>query len=322
MAEGKKDSVPSKHCRVKIGLEIVQWSIFLRGMLMGLCDLIPGISGGTIALATGIYDKLLHNVNQINFQFIKAFFRFDFRYLYNSLNWKFLFSLFLGMGSSVLLFCRVIAYCLGTPSLCFLLYSVIFGLAIGVIIYLIRQINEWKLCSFLFMALGFGVSFFFTFFGKCNLDYHVADCSVFFFDPALICSGAIAIAMGLLPGVSGSFVLLLLGQYYKVIGAVASITKGFSLSPFLVFLNLFLGIFAGAFFFSKIITFFLKKYNSFTLSFLSGLMIGAVHVIYPYSRDGYVFNFFSFDFYFSLILIIAASLLVLILKKNYTKMKT
>jgi putative membrane protein len=303
-------------------LGFIYWNIFLRGMIMGLSELIPGISGGTIALATGIYDRLLHNINQINFKFIKAFFRLDLIYIYNALSWKFLFSLLFGMLSSLLVFCRIITFCLAKSSLHFLLYSIIFGLVLGTIIHLLQQIKKWSISSVLFFVSGFGISFLITFFGGCN-DTNVScqspDLPLLFFDPLLIISGTIAIAMALLPGISGCFVLLLFGQYYKVIEAVASITTGFGFAPFFVFINLFFGMFLGAFFFSKAITFLLDKYTFFTISFLSGLMIGSIHIICPYNSSCFNHNLFSFVFCFSLILVIFAILLVLYVKKKSYK---
>lgn len=308
------ETVPAKKLLLKKLFGFIYLNIFFRGMIIGLSELVPGISAGTIAFATGIYDQLLYNINQINLRLIKAILRLDLNFIYKALDWKFLISLMLGAVVSVMSFSRIVAFCLLDPRLNFLIYSTIFGLVLGATIFLLRKIKNGNIYHFFLLSLAMLISYYFTSFLTFSSS---SQTSCHIFDPVLIFSAIIAISMAMLPGISGSFILLVLGQYHKVIKAIASFTTGFDLLAFSTLLNLGIGVFLGVLFFSKAITFLLKKHHTATLSFLSGLMIGSLHIIWPFKNHlSGTFILGSVYFYLSLILIVFAFFIVLFLQKN------
>ena len=293
---------------------VMSLECFFKGMIMGLSDIIPGISGGTVAFATGIYERLLSNIKQIDLKFIIAILNRDFKYLKNILDWKFLFSITSGMVISILLFSKMVIFVLSDSMLSFYLYALILGLVIGSIVFLIKEMQKWRALTYFIFILGAVISFFLS--KISTVVSEITNSQMLFFDPLLILSGSIAITAMLLPGISGSFILLMFGQYYKVMKAISSITRQFDLLSYATLINLSLGIFLGVLFFSKTIIFLLDRYKNNTLSFLIGLMSGSIYLIWPYKNVGNLTNIISFNFVISLFLITFGIMFVLFFKKN------
>ena len=238
--------------------------IFIRGLLMGSADIVPGVSGGTIALITGIYDHLIGSISKINFGFLKPLFKGNIKGFWSALldevDFAFFIPLALGIGIAMLTIAKVVTYCMDVYTA--LTYSFFIGLIIASAYVLFRKINELNVKHVLFAVLGCILAYIFV-----SLNPIAANHSL----PVLFISGLIAICAMILPGISGSFLLLLLGQYEYMLTALHT----FSLTEIIVFIA---GAFIGILSFSKLLNYLIKNYESFTMAFLIGVMVGTLKI--------------------------------------------
>ena len=241
--------------------------LFLKGMAMGISDLIPGISGGTIALLLGIYKDFISSLKSINYKSFIYLIRLDFKKLNNQLNLCFLLPVFFGILSSIFIFSSLISFLLLDYK--FLLFSFFFGLIFFSSIRLISNLKPSSTLDFLtvFVGLVIGLSFFF-------ISSISTSNSIF----SIFLAGFIAISAMLLPGISGSYILLILGKYEFMLDSISS----FNWINILIFS---LGAIAGILSFSKMIHYLLKNYYRSTIFFLSGLMMGALNKVWPWQLD-------------------------------------
>ena len=241
--------------------------LFLKGMAMGISDLIPGISGGTIALLLGIYKDFISSLKSINYKSFIYLVRLDFKKLNNQLNLCFLLPIFFGILSSIFIFSSLISFLLLDYKV--LLFSFFFGLIFFSSIRLISSLKPTSTLDFftVFVGLVIGLSFFFV----SSLSTSNSIFSIFL-------AGFIAISAMLLPGISGSYILLILGKYEFMLDSISS----FNWINILIFS---LGAIAGILSFSKMIHYLLKNYYRSTIFFLSGLMMGALNKVWPWQLD-------------------------------------
>ena len=241
--------------------------LFLKGMAMGISDLIPGISGGTIALLLGIYKDFISSLKSINYKSFIYLIRLDFKKLNNQLNLCFLLPVFFGILSSIFIFSSLISFLLLDYKI--LLFSFFFGLIFFSSIRLISNLKPSSTLDFLtvFVGLVIGLSFFF-------ISSISTSNSIF----SIFLAGFIAISAMLLPGISGSYILLILGKYEFMLDSISS----FNWINILIFS---LGAIAGILSFSKMIHYLLKNYYRSTIFFLSGLMMGALNKVWPWQLD-------------------------------------
>ena len=241
--------------------------LFLKGMAMGISDLIPGISGGTIALLLGIYKDFISSLKSINYKSFIYLVRLDFKKLNNQLNLCFLLPVFFGILSSIFIFSSLISFLLLDYKV--LLFSFFFGLIFFSSIKLISSLKPSSTLDFLtvFVGLVIGLSFFFV----SSLSSSNSIFSIFL-------AGFIAISAMLLPGISGSYILLILGKYEFMLDSISS----FNWINILIFS---LGAISGILSFSKMIHYLLKNYYRSTIFFLSGLMMGALNKVWPWQLD-------------------------------------
>ena len=241
--------------------------LFLKGMAMGISDLIPGISGGTIALLLGIYEKFIQSLKSINYSTLIYLLKLDFKKLNDQLNFNFILPVFVGILISIFLFSSLISYLLINHKI--LLFSFFFGLIFFSSLKLISSLNPNSLFDFslIFSGLILGLSLLFI--GQLSLSDSII--SVFF-------SGFIAISAMLLPGISGSYILLILGKYQFMLDSISSLLW----TNILVFA---FGAVFGILSFSKIIFWLLNKYYKSTILFLSGIMLGALNKVWPWQNN-------------------------------------
>ncbi len=241
--------------------------LFLKGMAMGISDLIPGISGGTIALLLGIYKDFISSLKSINYKSFIYLIRLDFKKLNNQLNLCFLLPVFFGILSSIFIFSSLISFLLLDYKV--LLFSFFFGLIFFSSIRLISNLKPSSTLDFLtvFVGLITGLSFFIV----SSLSTSNSIFSIFL-------AGFIAISAMLLPGISGSYILLILGKYEFMLDSISS----FNWINILIFS---LGAITGILSFSKMIHYLLKNYYTSTIFFLSGLMMGALNKVWPWQLD-------------------------------------
>ena len=241
--------------------------LFLKGMAMGISDLIPGISGGTIALLLGIYKDFISSLKSINYKSFIYLVRLDFKKLNNQLNLCFLLPVFFGILSSIFIFSSLISFLLLDYKV--LLFSFFFGLIFFSSIRLISSLKPTSTLDFftVFVGLVIGLSFFFV----SSLSTSNSIFSIFL-------AGFIAISAMLLPGISGSYILLILGKYEFMLDSISS----FNWINILIFS---FGAVTGILSFSKMIHYLLKNYYRSTIFFLSGLMMGALNKVWPWQLD-------------------------------------
>lgn len=266
---------------------------FLKGFAMGTVDIIPGISGGTMALILGIYQKIIDELKIISFKNIKK------------INYGFLVPLFLGIITAIISLARIIHYLLENHSI--YLYSFFFGLIIASI-FIILPKNLYKNKKFLFVILGFLIAWFIS--GSASINTANNYLNIFL-------SGAIAICAMILPGISGSFILLILGKYEFMISVLKNPFTDNNLIYIIVFVA---GCIIGLLSFVRLLSYTFKKYYNISLAILIGFMAGALRKVWPFGdfiRDK------SFDIYFYLsILILIIGILTGILIAKIGKQKS
>jgi len=241
--------------------------ISLKGMAMGAADVVPGVSGGTIAFISGIYEELLNSISSFNFSLINIFKNEGFKSVWIKVNGNFLVSLFVGILISVLSLAKLIESMLENHPI--VIWSFFFGLVLASIIYIGKQITKWTKGSFLCLILGAILAFYIT-----TLNPMVSANSSPWF---LFLAGMIAICAMILPGISGSFILVLLGAYKPVLNALN--TKDFvSIIIFLV------GAVLGLLSFSRMLKWLFSTYKNYTLATLTGFIIGSLNKIWPWKE--------------------------------------
>ena len=241
--------------------------ISLKGMAMGAADVVPGVSGGTIAFISGIYEELLNSISSFNFSLINVFKNEGFKSVWIKVNGNFLVSLFVGILISVLSLAKLIESMLENHPI--VIWSFFFGLVLASIIYIGKQITKWTKGSVLCLILGAMLAFYIT-----TLNPMVSANSSPWF---LFLVGMIAICAMILPGISGSFILVLLGAYKPVLNALN--TKDFvSIIIFLV------GAILGLLSFSRMLKWLFSTYKNYTLATLTGFIIGSLNKIWPWKE--------------------------------------
>lgn len=254
--------------------------LYLKGFSMGAADVVPGVSGGTIAFITGIYDELINSIRSVNFLAVKVLIKEGPLAFWKHINGRFLAVLLLGILTSVVTLARLIKYLLVNEPI--LIWSFFFGLIIASVIYVGKQIEKWDIANVISLALGAILAYLITISspagGIDNLPY------IFF-------SGTIAICAMILPGISGSFILLLLGSYSVILGSVTGfsdalkvgnteelILYGTKLAVFAI------GCFIGIILFTRLLGFVLNNYRSVTISVLTGFMVGSLNKVWPWKE--------------------------------------
>ncbi|MFN3909126.1 MAG: DUF368 domain-containing protein [Flavobacterium sp.] len=254
--------------------------LYLKGMAMGAADVVPGVSGGTIAFISGIYQELIDSIHQINFGLWKVWKQDGLAACWKQANGNFLFFLVAGIATSILSLAKLITYLLHHHAV--LLWSFFFGLILASIWMIYQQTNRWKWQE----MLAFLASTFFAFYLTIMQPTTSPDSYGFIF-----LSGFFAIIAMILPGISGAFILLLLGSYEVIIGSLGSLTplikaqdwEGLAvvISKLAVFgIGAILGLKA----FSGVLHWMFAHYKNITLVVLTGFMVGSLNKIWPWKQ--------------------------------------
>ncbi|MDW7690884.1 DUF368 domain-containing protein [Flammeovirgaceae bacterium SG7u.111] len=254
--------------------------LFLKGLAMGAADVVPGVSGGTIAFITGIYEELLFSIKSVDLKALKLLLKFDFKGFWEKINGSFLLVLFAGIGTALVTFSRVVLYLLANQPI--LLWSFFFGLIIASALLVAKQIKAWSVGVILALIIGTGVAFWITtlsaFAGNEGVLY------VFF-------CGAIAICAMILPGISGSFILILLGAYEYIFGSLQKLIDALvatNMTEILVNLKVILafmiGCVTGIISFSHLLTWLFKKYHDIIVAALIGFLFGSLNKVWPWKE--------------------------------------
>lgn len=254
--------------------------ITLKGLAMGAADVVPGVSGGTIAFISGIYKELIDSINNVNFSVFKTLKTSGFKASWKQINGNFLFALVLGIAISILTFAKIITYSLEHYPI--LVWSFFFGLVIASIAFIWKDIDKWELRTVFFLIFGSVVSYFITIMEPTSSP----DSYLYLF-----LSGFVAIIAMILPGVSGAFILLLMGSYETVINTINQFRDGlFNFNwdvlqqALLKLLTFAVGAIIGLKLFSKVLHWMFENHKNSTLALLIGFMIGSLNKIWPWKE--------------------------------------
>lgn len=234
---------------------------------MGAADVVPGVSGGTIAFISGIYEELLTSIANVNFSALKIAKKEGLKAAWTHLNGSFLLALFLGIAISVVSLAKVIKWLLENEPI--LLWSFFFGLVLASVIYVGKQISKWKAPTVIALIVGVFVTYYIT-----TLNPMVNENSTPWF---MFFAGALAICAMILPGISGAFILVLLGAYKPVLDAVNN-------RDFFTIAFVGLGAIVGLLSFSRVLKWLFAKFKNITLATLTGFIIGSLNKIWPWKE--------------------------------------
>jgi putative membrane protein len=337
---------------------VTMLGLVMRGMLMGVADIIPGVSGGTVAFLTGIYEQLLDSIKSFDAGVVRDIFMLRWRSCVDKISWRFLLPLLTGICFSFVALARVFTLLLNHEVYYSYLYAIFFGLIMASALLCMKLVKKWDVRHILFFVVGAAVAFAATeprFAGKGDKELYdiylpalheesrgkeiqnyddgmlrgitraemgtlvaqgkipattpvqghgtrevvraldvVSEKEEGFFDIWIMACGSLAICAMLLPGISGSYLLVILGVYSVVIEALADVVSGlqhgeieyYSLS---IVISLAVGCLCGAAFFSRCISWLFSRYRSHMTATLIGCMIGAVRSVWPFWRYEYVF---------------------------------
>ncbi|ANQ20146.1 DUF368 domain-containing protein [Vibrio natriegens] len=239
---------------------------FFKGMAMGAADVVPGVSGGTIAFITGIYDTLLESIRRINPRLLSIWKREGTKAAFNHINGFFLITLFSGIFVSIATLAKLITWLLNTHPIP--IWSFFFGLILVSVYHIVRQVEKRDAIRFITLLVGVAFAYSITVLKPLHMEPTMVNTLI---------AGSVAICAMILPGISGSFILLLIGMYTPVLAAV----KGFQVDILALFLT---GCVIGLLTFSHLLSWLLRHFRDATLMFLTGLMIGTLPKIWPWKE--------------------------------------
>ena len=240
--------------------------LFLKGVFMGIAEIIPGVSGGTIAFITGIYEELINSIKSINASSLKLLLSFKLSLFWKQINGSFLLTLLVGMLTSILALSRVIVFLIEEHP--FKIWGFFFGLIIASTIVIFYQIKLVNSKVFISALIGLIISSYIA----LEAPSSTPNSNLFIF-----LSGAIAISAMILPGISGSFILVFLSKYEFILNSL----NNFDVAVISVFIG---GCVVGLVTFSRVFSYLFKKYNDVVISVLVGFLLGSLFKIWPFYK--------------------------------------
>lgn len=243
----------------------IQYALLtLKGMAMGAADVVPGVSGGTIAFISGIYEELITSINNINLEAISVLTKQGVKAAWSHVNGTFFVFLLAGIGISILSLSKLVLYLLAEHPI--LIWSFFFGLVVASSWLVSRSVNKWNLGTVSSLIIGIVIAFFIS-----SAQTVAAGASGWY----IFLSGAIAICAMILPGISGSFILVLMGSYHIVLNALHD--------KDLAMIGLFAsGCMIGILSFARLLKYLFSKFKEITVSLLTGFMIGSLYKVWPW----------------------------------------
>lgn len=238
--------------------------LFLKGIGMGGADVVPGVSGGTIAFITGIYEELLDSIKSVDVEALKLLASFKLSAFWQKINGGFLLPLFLGILTSVFSLASLMHYLLNNHAIS--LWSFFFGLIVVSSILVLRETKKWRVVNVIGIFAGVAIAYFIT-----EATPTTTPDSYWF----IFLAGAIAICAMILPGISGAFILLIFGKYAFITAAVSNL-------DFAVIAVFGIGCIIGLLTFARGVSWLLKRYHDIAIGLLSGFMIGSLNKVWPW----------------------------------------
>ena len=240
--------------------------IFLRGLLMGAADIVPGVSGGTVAFITGIYDQLLDSLRAVDLEFLARLSRLDIAGAWQHINGRFLLALLLGIATSIFSLAQLVSWVLEHHPVP--LWAFFFGLILASAIVLLREVDNWSVSKVLCLLSAGAVAVCIALSPVMSLEMGLAG---------VFLAGFLAVCAMILPGISGSFILVLLGMYSTTLVALKSLD--------LVFILVFvIGAGCGLLCFSRLLHWLLQRFHQGTMAVLTGFLFGSLLVVWPWKR--------------------------------------
>ena len=240
--------------------------LMLKGIAMGAADVVPGVSGGTVAFIVGIYEELINSIKSINPTNLKLLFSLRIAEFWKAINANFLLALVSGIAISIFSLAKLITYLLENEPV--LVWAFFFGLVLSSTYFVAKTITQWDWKTYLFFVIGTVGAYFIT------VATHTETPNNLFF---IFLCGAIAICAMILPGISGSFILVLLGKYFYIMSAVKSL-------DIVVMLVFICGAFIGITSFSNVLSFLLRRFHNTTIATLAGFMLGSLNKVWPWKE--------------------------------------
>ncbi len=238
--------------------------LYFKGMAMGAADVVPGVSGGTVAFITGIYDELLFSINAVDVEAMRLLGRFRVAEFWKKINGNFLVVLLAGIATSLVSLAKLMVHLLQHYPI--IIWSFFFGLILISAPLVLREVRKWTVGVGLSFVMGIILAYLITVLSPAQTPN-----AIWF----IFLSGAIAICAMILPGISGAFILLLLGKYAFMINALTQ----FRISVILAFVA---GCLVGILSFSRFLSFILKNYHNATVALLAGFMLGSLNKVWPW----------------------------------------
>ena len=272
--------------------------LFFKGILMGIADAMPGISGGTIALLVGIYEELIKSIGELNIRLFSELKNNGFNSFWKKLNGNFLLVLILGIGISLISFVKISANLLENFPL--FVWSFFLGLIFATIYVIYKMINQWSGLGFFFLILSILSSFFLSSFSTIE----TTEISLLY----ILFSGIIASSAMILPGISGSLILVILGTYAYLIKSIENL-------ELIVIFIFVLGALIGLLGFSRILKYFFNNYRNVTYATMLGLVIGSIEKVWPWNKS-FSSELSNLNLFISVSLTILGFVMVFLLEKN------
>jgi putative membrane protein len=240
---------------------------FFKGFAMGTANVIPGVSGGTIALITGIFERLIDSLKSFDIKAIKLFFTGKFKEFAKHTDFVFLFVVLLGTGVSIISVAKLLSFLFDNYPI--FIWSYFFGLILASVWFVGKTVEKWNFTVILFFILGTSIAIIITVLNPAKEN----DSFMY-----LVLSGIVAICSMILPGISGSFILVLMGEYELVLKAINEFN-------FSVIIPIGIGCVVGLLAFSHLLSWLYKKFKNQTISLLVGFILGSLAIIWPWKNS-------------------------------------
>lgn len=248
--------------------ELLSW--FFKGFGIGAANVIPGVSGGTIALITGIFERLINALKSFNLKALKLLFKFKIKELIEHSDLKFLATVLFGVLVSILTFAKLLEYLFYIYPI--YVWAYFFGLIFSSVYFVGRTVEKFSLSVILSFIIGTAIAIWISFMNPA------IENAAFYY---LIICGVVAIVSMILPGLSGSFILILMGNYTLVLHSV-------NVLDFKVLLPVAIGVIIGLPAFSNILSWVYKKYKDITIASLTGFIFGSLMILWPWKNEIYL----------------------------------
>ena len=272
-------------------------TLFFKGIFMGIADAMPGISGGTIALLLGIYEELIESISELKISLFSKLINKGFKSFWEKLNGNFLLVLVSGIGISLISFVKISASFLESFPL--FIWSFFLGLILATVYVIYKLINQWHNLNFFFLIISIIFSIFLSSFSAYDTD----EISLLY----ILFSGIIASSAMILPGISGSLILVILGVYAYLIKALDNL-------ELIVIFTFISGAIIGLLGFSRILKYLFNNHRDVTYTIMLGLVIGSIENVWPWNKS-FSTELSNLNLFLSISLVILGFVIVILLEK-------